>query len=305
MFFASRFWLNAYNVGVIWLAASAAVAAAILNAGSSVLQRLATGKPDAKDLFSRHFARAVTLSRLFLLGLGLEIGGFVMQAVALGNGSLVLVEPILTCDLIFLLIFMFIKAKIKTTWRDWLAVAAVVIGLGVSLVVAAPRGGHLRYQLLPWIITVVIVGSYTIVIGVVSRRMSSPSFRGFLVALTAASAFAMNAAFTKLAFNVLQSRGLAAVLISWPIYALIVSGITSLYLMQNSYGSGPLAITQPTIEIAEPMISVVIGMLIFGDTINHTLGALVVEVAGIVLLGVGIIALASSQNIQRAGENGL
>ena len=122
MFFASRFWLNAYNVGVIWLAASAAVAAAILNAGSSVLQRLATGKPDAKDLFSRHFARAVTLSRLFLLGLGLEIGGFVMQAVALGNGSLVLVEPILTCDLIFLLIFMFIKAgKMVALRQQWLS----------------------------------------------------------------------------------------------------------------------------------------------------------------------------------------
>lgn len=283
----------------------ASLLAAAMNAGSSVLQRLATGKPEAQALFSRQFAREVTLSRLFLLGLGLQVVAFAVQAVALGNGPLTLVEPLLTTDLLFLLLFIYWHTRIKSGAREWLGVAAIMAGLSCMFLAAQPHSGYLKYTATPWIITTTIIGTTVLVIIFFVRRLPHPGLRGFLAGLAAAATFALNASLTKLAISQWQIGGTAGVLTSWPVYALIISGIISLYLMQNAYGAGPLAITQPTIEIAEPAISVVIGMTIFGDTVSHTPLTLAGEAAGIVILACGIVALSASRRIYEAGAQGL
>ena len=279
--------------------------AAAMNAGSSVLQRLATGKPTARTLFSGRFTARVTLSRLFLLGVGLQVGAFLCQALALGNGPLVLVEPLLMTDLVFLLVFIYLKTGVKTSWQDWLAVGAIVVGLSVLFMAASPQGGHLKYVAMPWIITVGAIACFIGLVIVAVRRIRSPHLRGVLAALAAAGSFALTAAFTKLALNQWQTDGVAAMFTSWPLYALAVVGLSSIYLLQNAYGSGPLAITQPTMEITEPAISVVIGIAIFGDSVHHSLPALVIESVGAGLVIWGIFWLTASPNIQRAGKKGM
>jgi drug/metabolite transporter (DMT)-like permease len=288
-----------------WIAIIAGLIAAAMNAGSSVLQRLATGKPDSKALFSAQFTRQVTLSRLFLLGLGLQTAAFVVQAVALSNGPLTLVEPLLTTDLIFLLIFIYVHTHVKAGGREWSGVAAIMLGLSGLFLAAQPQGGQLRYAALPWIITTTAIGCVVLAIVFTVRRLPEPRLRGVLAGLAAAAIFALNAALTKLALNQWQSGGLGQMLTSWPVYGLVVSGIVSLFVMQNAYGAGPLAITQPTMEIVEPSISVVIGIAIFGDSVSHTPLALSGEIVSAIVLAGGIVALSTSKRIYEAGRQGL
>lgn len=234
---------------------AAAVLAAALNAIAAVIQRTATNKPDASHLFSHHFAYEMAKNKLFLIGIVPLIAAFVFQAIALKDGPLSVVEPLLTSDLIFLLALFHWYLKIKMKLRDWLSAIAIMVGLSGMLIAANPRGGHLNYHATPWIILISILGPISIALAIIIRKLKSPTQRAFLAGLAAAATFALNAAFTKLSLNILDTRGVVAVLLSWPLYGLIITGIISAYLMLNAFGSGPLAISQPTMEVFEPTIA--------------------------------------------------
>ncbi len=283
----------------------AALFAAMMNASSSVVQRIATKKPDPKRLFSQRFVYEIFKSRLFLLGLLLQLLAAISQAVALKNGSLIVVEPLLTSDLIFLLLIIHFKLKISIKPRDWVAALAVIVGLAGLFLAFQPRGGHLSYQAQPWIILASIVAPLVVILALIIRKLKSANLRALLAGMAAAMAFAMNAALVKLSFNLYTAHGLASLLASWPVYAFIVSGIISLYLMVNAFGSGPLAISQPVMEVSEPAIAATIGIMIFGDSFDSSLAALAAGLSFVVILITGIILLGSSPRIQQAGEQGI
>lgn len=290
---------------MIFITYIAAVFAAALNASSSVVQRLATHKPSADRLFSREFAASMVKSRLFISGFGLQVAGFLAQATALKNGPLIIVEPLLTCDLVFLLLLIHWKLGITVQQRDWAAVAAIIIGLTGLYVALHPEGGHLNYRLTPWLIVVSILGALVMVMGIIVRRLKNQTTRAILAGMGAAVAYALNAAFTKLSLNIFNHHGFVALMTSWPLYALIISGLTSIYLMINAYGSGPLAITQPIMEVFEPAIAVSIGITIFGDRYNTSPLSLAIGFICVLILLVGIVRLASSPKIQQAGNSGM
>jgi len=83
-----------------------ALLSANLNALSAVLQRRATGQVHARDLFRRRILTVVLRNKLWLAGVGMQVAGWFAQAIALHNGSLVLVEPLLITDILFLLVYL-------------------------------------------------------------------------------------------------------------------------------------------------------------------------------------------------------
>lgn len=290
---------------MLLIAFLASTFAAALNAASSVLQRLAAGKPRAREIFSRRFAAQVSTNRNFLAGMGLQLGGFLSQATALHFGPLVLVQPVLTLDLVFLLPLLRYKLGVKVASGEWLAVAAICLGLGGLFFAARPHGGTYTYALLPWaiIVSVAIIFIAAVIFSV--RRIPSPKVRALLTALATSVTYSLNAVSTKLGLNLLLHGGIIALLTSWPMYLLIVSGILSLYLMANMYGAGPLAISQPVLEIGEPAISATLGIVIFGETIRLTPWAIAGEVVSGLVLTAGVIALASSKKIRQAATQGV
>ncbi len=243
-------------------------------------------------------------SRMFLGGILLQILAYIAMATALKNGPLIIVEPILTCDLVFLLVLIHWKVHTHIQIRDWLSVTAIIAGLTGIFAVSHPQGGHLNYDAAPWIILGIILGSVVITLGLIVRRLSNPATRAILAGIAASCAYASNAAFTKLAINTFINGGFFAVVTNWSVYALIVSGIISIYLMINAYGSGPLAISQPIMEVFEPGIAVVIGIFIFGDSYSTSALSLGISSLFMTVLVVGIISLASSPKINQAGSKG-
>ena len=282
-----------------------AVFAAMFNAAAAVIQRIATAKPDARRLFSHRFAYEMIRSRLFLFGLLLQVIAFAAQAIALKNGPLIIVEPLLTCDLVFLLVLIHWKLGIHIKPRDLLAVGAIILGLTGIFAATKPTGGHLNYSAEPWIILVSVITPITIVLALVVRHLRSANLRALFAGTAAASAYAMNAAFIKLSLNQLNRHGIAYMLTSWPIFAFILSGIASLYLMLNAYGAGPLAVSQPVMEVFEPTIAVIIGIMIFGDSYDSSFKALALALICALLLIGGIITLGSSPRIQEASARGI
>jgi hypothetical protein len=284
---------------MIYFAIGLTMLAALMNAVSIVTQRRVAGEPPTAELFRKNFIKRLMKSRLWLYGMLLQIGAFLLQAVALHSASLILVEPLLTTDLIFIMLILHYQYNISAGAQEWFAVFAICLGLSGLMYFADPRNGHLHSNNLHWLLTSIVI-SIIIGLGIYSvRRIKTRQFRAAVSGLASGFNFALVAGFTKLTVEYLKF-GFFREFLSWPVYALIVSGICSVVMMQSTYGAGPLVASQPAMEIAEPIISVCIGIILFGDTINTKPVSLALEfLCGFIAAG-GIYLLAGSRKVSRS-----
>lgn len=275
----------------------AGITAAAVNAYSTLLQRQATGAPNRSRLFSRKFALEVTAHPLFLIGLVLQIIAAGLHLVALSQGTLLVVQPLLTLNLVFLVIFMHFRFKLETGMREWLSVGAIVVGLSGLFVIADPKNGHRPYHIEPWILTAGLIIFAIILSVILTKRSQSTRVRAAAAGMASSLCYALNASFAKLTLNFLKHDGFLGVFAHWPVYALIISAVTSIFFMQNAYGAGPLVISQPIMQSVDPLVSSVIGIFIFGDIIHNSASSLIGESLSALLLLAGIISLGGSNKV--------
>lgn len=261
--------------------------------------RRAAGKPDPKMLFHKNLVKAMAKNHMWLGGLGLQIVAAVLQGVALYWASLVLVEPLLTMDLVFLMLLLHFYFKVPAGLREWGAVVGICGGLSMLLVAANPRGGHLVFSADNWALTSGLIGAFLIISAISMRRSGSPTLRAGFGGVAAGLNFALTAGLAKLMLGQLQF-GLGNVFSSWEVYAMAVSGAVSLVVAQSAFAAGPLAISQPAIEITDPLVSGLIGILLFGDIISTSTGALTLEFVGGGVAAAGIILLGGSRSIHES-----
>ena len=86
-------------------------------------------------------------------------------------------------------------------------------------------------------------------------------------------------------------------------------------LNQRAYQNARLSITAPMLNIAQVLVSITFGIIVFGERFDGSTLALVAEIAGLVLIGIGIWQLAAQpssgsptdeqpSDSQRAGRSG-
>ena len=112
----------------------------------------------------------------WLLGLICMIAGFVLQVGALRFGPLVLVQPILALELLFVFGYLALlpaarRSGPRVRLRDWLAVAVMCAGISVFLRAAAPSGGRDHAPAgLWWLAAAVTLVVVAIAIALAERR---------------------------------------------------------------------------------------------------------------------------------------
>ena len=89
-------------------------------------------------------------------------------------------------------------------------------------------------------------------------------------------------------------RGFDAVLTSWVLYAIAAMGIVALLLQQAAYQTARPAITLPIIAVIEPLLSVVLGVAVFGEHISHGVVRELLAVVSLGVLAMGLAVLARS-----------
>ena len=80
--------------------------------------------------------------RGWLIGFGLMLCMFVLQASALRFGQLSVVQPVLTGELIFLVIILVTAFHRSVGWRELVGIAAIVAGLAGFFAAASPAPRH-------------------------------------------------------------------------------------------------------------------------------------------------------------------
>jgi hypothetical protein len=113
--------------------------------------------------------------------------------------------------------------------------------------------------------------------------------------------FALSATLTK-QFSTLVTDGWGHVFTNWDPYALAVTGLVGLFLVQNSFHAGPITASQSALTIVDPLTSVIIGICLFHDHLDASGWRLPFEFATICVVVAGVMLLSRSPLVADARD---
>jgi drug/metabolite transporter (DMT)-like permease len=200
---------------------------------------------------------------VWLAGMAADAVGFVFHAAALGAGRLVLVQPLLATSLVFALPLGAALDHRRISRGELRAAVVVSAGLIGFLAVADPSGGHDDAPLGRWLVAFG-VGGVVAAAAALGGRGAAPARRAVLLGSAAGVLFGLSAALTKTTVEELD-EGILAVLTDWPVYALLVVGYAGTAFAQSSLQTGALGPAVATQTIFDPLASVLLGTLVFGE----------------------------------------
>jgi drug/metabolite transporter (DMT)-like permease len=266
--------------------------AALLYAVTSVLQQSA-----AVEVAHHRSLRPGLLLDLvrrprWLLGNVAEVGAVALQFVALRRGSLLLVQTVLVSGLLFALPLGAALQHRRLAVGDWLATAAVVLGLGVFVVVARPTRGRGDASPVGWAV-VLGLGCGVVAALILAAPRRPGSRRATFLGAACGVLFGVDAALAKASGHLLN-RGFVHAGRSWEPYALAVLGVFGFLLAQSAFQAGPLAASLPLMTALDPVASALIGVLAFRERLASDGPAVVLQIMAAVAIVGGAWVLARS-----------
>ena len=273
----------------------ALLSAFVYGAGVVLQQRAALEAPPEEAARPRLLLRLVRRP-LWLLGLAADIVGFGLQAAALHRGSLVVVQPLITTSLVFALVLTSMWTHEPISRRQWTAVAMVLLGLAVFLIVAAPNEESSAVAgMRDWILTTTtITAAAGVALAAGLRAVGSARAAFFAVAAGIADAFMAVMAKT---FSGSFDDGLAATFRSWTPYALVAAGLIAMLLISTAYQAGHPTVSLPIITVTDPLVASLIGISLFGDELllDGVRGPLVL--LALAAIGTGLLMLSRDSRL--------
>jgi len=277
-----------------------AVLASFANALSAIFQRIGVQNAPTETTMSLSLIGYALRRGIWLAGVVLIGAGFVLQAVALRFGQLSAVQPIVTTELLFLVLILGVWFRYHLSWREWAGSLAAAGGLATFLAVAEPGGGNTVPGLGAWTEVFIAVGAVVVV--AVTLAFTGPRwFRAAMFGAAGALMFALSAALTKV-FTTLVTEGWGHVFIHWEPYAMAATGIIGFFFAQNAYHAGPITASQASITIIDPLASVLIGIWLFDDRLRTASWRGPVEALAMLVMFAGVFVLCLSPLVAGAKD---
>jgi drug/metabolite transporter (DMT)-like permease len=219
----------------------------------------------------------------FVASLGLDLIGFLAQLVALRRMPLFAVQAMIAANLAVTAVFAAWMIHIELAWREWLAVAGVVTGVGLlgsSAGAEGATGVSPQFKLA----LIVAVGGVA-VLGVLASRLRGP-VRTPVLGATAGLGYGILA----VAARVLPGFSPQELVRDPAAYALAAAGIVSFMLYATALEGGSVTVATASVVLAETIPPAIVGVLFLGDHTRQGLAG--VAVLGFILAVVCAVALA-------------
>lgn len=274
-----------------------ALLAAFGNAAGSVLQRFAARTVPTQDRLRLRLIGLLIRRRAWLGGVGLLVCAGVLQALALYRGGLALVQPIAVAELPLALMISGRVFRGALGARAWVGILGMTGGLALVLFALAPSNPapaspDAQGRPTAWLAAVAgcVVGMGILVL---LARGADGNTRCASLAAAAGLGFGLTAALMKAVAVRVAVGGAPAALTSWQPYGMLAAGAGAFFLYQHAVHAGPLVASQPPVTILDPVVSVALGVLVFGESIR-TGGWLLLAGVGGVLICAGTVGLSRS-----------
>jgi drug/metabolite transporter (DMT)-like permease len=266
-----------------------ALLAALSNAVNEATQHVASTAAPSR---SSGWQLVVYLFRnpLWLLGWAALIAAFVFQALALSQGQISVVQPLLATELVFMLLLRRVWIHQSIRPITWAAATLTCAGLTVFLAAGQPGGGQSTPTSSHWFAAGLACCAAAAVLAVLAR-WGSPSLRAALYGSSSAVMWALVATFIKATTDTLTQFGVAGMFAHWPVYALAAGSVAALFLMQVALHVGPLRASQPFIVIIDPIVSIALSVWLFAEHFAADGAAVAIAAIGFAVMCAGVVLL--------------
>jgi hypothetical protein len=245
------------------LALCAALASAI---GNVIRQRSAQEVTDKPVGHLALMGMLLRDTRWWMGGLG-DISSYVLLAAALDKGSVLLVMALQVTALLFALPIYARLSRHRISRGEWMWAVLLAAALAVVVTVGNPAAGHDQGSLGSWLVVAVVLGPLVGLCLLGARIWSDRPAAAVLLAAVAGSFLAVFAVLTKGVVNVFEHHA-GHVLQTPELYAWIFAGVAGMIYHQSSYRAGALTASMPTIIVAKPVVSTVLGITVLGETLR-------------------------------------
>ncbi|WP_103885210.1 DMT family transporter [Actinacidiphila yanglinensis] len=264
-------------------------AACCLGLGFVLQQRAAARAPRA-DILS--FRLLLDLIRMpdWLLGVGFQVAGQVLSAIALAYGEVSLVEPLTATNLLFAMALSRWLTRQPLGWSGWGGVALLALGVTSFIVAGRPHGGGQDAGALRHWLVFGIVAGLALLVTLFAKGLPASS-EATLLALAAGLLYGLQDALTRICGSLVKDGGITHLLVNWQPYAVLGIGVIGMVLVQSAFEAAPLRMSLPALTAAQPLAGIACGIGFLGDQIRVTPLALAFQALGLVAVVAGVLLL--------------
>lgn len=267
------------------------LAAALVVALGEVVQQRSAAQAPPQGSLSWRLLWWLVRQPLWLAGLVCSVLGNSLFSVAVGKGTLALVEAVFVARLLFALVLAAAAVRRRVPWRDIGGALAIAAGIVAFLLAAQPQPAH--HPVVPpvhWALGGGIVVAVALVLAVLGKRLR-PARNAVVLGAGAGMLFGLQASLTQAALHVLTRDGVLALLSTWSGYADVVVALLGMLMVQSAYAAAPLSASYPAVVTTELVVGIGIGVGVIGGVmrtgplvLTAALIALLVMICGIYLL---------------------
>jgi drug/metabolite transporter (DMT)-like permease len=267
-----------------------AVSAACCLGFGFVLQQNAAQRAPLSDFLSPRLLVDLMQVPRWLGGIAFMVAGMVLGAIALSQGEISLVEPLLATNLLFALALSRRQTRQPLGRQGWTGLALLAGGVTAFIVAGQPRGGSaISDPFRHWLIIGAMIGLALLLTTYAKRSRLSAA--PVLLALAAGLLYGVQDALTRISGQRFSEGGLTELVTTWQPYGVVVIGVTGLILVQSAFETAPLRMSLPALTAAQPLAGILCGVGFLGDRLRTDTGALAWEAAGLAAIVGGIVLL--------------
>lgn len=272
-----------------------ALVAAFFFALGLVLQAKAASAQPASSVGAGFLVRLLR-NPIWVLGGASQMLGFVAQAIALGIGRMVIVQPLLVATIVFSLPIARVVTKRPIRGVELTGALIVTAGLAALLFVSQTAEGTEDAAFGLWVVVGGVCVGIALVLFLVARGRS-PAIRAGLLGTAAGILFGLAAALTK-ATVARFDEGLWEVVWDWHVYAMIALSVGAVWLQQAALQTGALSAAVASTMALDPLSSIPLGIIIFDEQLHETAFGITVSVAALAVTIFGLVLLARAKGAE-------
>lgn len=279
--------------------------AAVTNAASSVLQRRAHHEQIRREVHGFRGLVAALRHPHWLGGVALLPISAVLGAAALKFGQVSVVQSVQCLELPMVLVLSSFVFKHRLRARDWTSIAVMAAGMALWLFAMHPTPG--RPADVSGVAWAVGAGTTGLLIGLLAVAgwhwgRAGRIRRAQLLGVASGMSWALAAVF--ISADLAQGVDWSLVL-RWESYAVLASATAAMLLLQWGMQAGTLVAVQPGVTLADPVVAIALGVLLFHEHIRTGLW-LIPEIIAAVAIAYETVALSRSpligERLERSPE---
>ncbi|OJZ73568.1 hypothetical protein BRW65_13145 [Mycobacterium paraffinicum] len=267
-----------------------ALASALCVAIGDVLQQRAAHCIEDRTVGHVELFASLLRNRRWWCGALLLAASIGLQAAALGQGSVLLVQALLMFSLLFALP---INARLyhrRVTAAEWMWAALLTAAVTVIVIVGNPQAGHASAPLRTWAVVAVVLGPLLLAC-IVAGRIWGGAAAAVLFALVSGSLWGIFAVLAKEVVARLGEGGWA-VTRTPELYAAILVIAGGVVWSQSAFRAGPLTASMPALQVAQPVVGAALGVVVLDEALDAGRAGMIALAVAVLVSAAAIVKLA-------------